>query len=132
MGLLSRHVSELKSEEFVLGVSSGYRSTEENEKSPLFGLESTKLQIVSSSANKKWIGFVAIDQSIGDASVGEAMQGKQFPARCLVTYRRVSSTEKKVFEGKTIEKDIEKLVVTGIEYISQVDLVDVKLPKAAG
>jgi hypothetical protein len=132
MGLLSRHVAELKSEEFVLGVSSGYVSDEKNEKSPLFGLESTKLQIVSSSANKKWIGYVAIDQSIADATVGQSMNGKLFPARCLVTYRRVSSTEKKTFEGQTIQKDIEKLVVTGIEYICQVDLVDVKIPKVAG
>ncbi len=129
MSLLSRHVAELKSEEFVLGVSAGWRSDGKDEK--FKDLESTKIMIVSAPQSKTWNGFTAIEQSVGDASVGEAMKGKLFPARCFITYRRVTQTEKKVVGTNAVVKDIEKLVVVAIEYIAQVDLVDVKIPKAA-
>lgn len=128
MSLLSRHVSELKSEEFVLGLSTGFKG---EEKTKFEGIESTKIVIVSIPATKKWTGFTAIEQSIADSSVGAAMVGKEFPARCFVTYRRVAAVEKKAVEGQLVSKDVEKLVVVGIEYISQVDLVDVKVAKAA-
>ncbi len=128
MSLLSRHVSELKSEEFVLGVSGGFVGEAGTK---FANLESTKLVIVAASASKNWTGFTAIEQSIADASVGASMKERSFPARCMVTYRRVTATEKKQVEGKEISKDVEKLVVTGIEYLSQVDLVDVKVSKAA-
>jgi hypothetical protein len=49
MGLLNRHVSELKSEEFVLGCSTGFKG---EEGSRFAGIESTKIVIVSTSA---WI-----------------------------------------------------------------------------
>jgi hypothetical protein len=128
MGLLSRHVAELKSEEFVLGVSTGFTGDPD---SKFKGIESTKIQIVSSPSSKNWTGYVAIDQTIADAKVGASMVGRLFPARCIVTYKRVAATEKKVVEGSTVTKDVEKLVVTGIEYLAQVDLVDVKIAKAA-
>jgi len=126
MSLLSRHVSELKSEEFVLGLSTGFKG----EANTAFeGIESTKIVIVSTPASKNWTGFTAIEQSIADSSVGAAMVGKAFPARCIVTYRRVAATEKKEVRGQLVTKDVEKLVVVGIEYVSQVDLVDVKVPE---
>lgn len=128
MSLLSRHVSELKSEEFVLGLSTGFKG-EANTK--FEGIESTKIVIVSIPATKNWTGFTAIEQSIADSSVGASMVGKSFPARCYVTYRRVAAVEKKAVEGQLVSKDVEKLVVVGIEYITQVDLVDVKVAKAA-
>jgi len=124
MSLLSRHVSELKSEEFVLGLSQGWRS----EPDAKVKAESTKLVIVAAPSSQKWTGFTAVEQSIADASVGESMVGKQFPARCLVTYRRQTAVEKKTYDGREISKDVEKLVVVGIEYLSAVDLVDVKVP----
>jgi|UPI0008304898 hypothetical protein len=127
MSLLSRHVSELKSEEFVLGVSTGFKG---EAGSRFEGLESTKLVIVAAPSSKNWTGFTAVEQSIGDASVGAAMIGKQFPARCLVTYRRQTAVEKKIVEGREISKDVEKLIVVGIEYLSAVDLVDVKVPES--
>lgn len=93
MSLLSRHVSELKSEEFVLGVSTGFKG---EAGSRFEGLESTKLVIVAAPSSKNWTGFTAVEQSIGDASGWVvAMIGKQFPARCLVTYRRQTAVEKR-------------------------------------
>ena len=65
MSLLSRHVSELKSEEFVLGVSTGFKG---EAGSRFEGLESTKLVIVAAPSSKNWTGFTAVEQSIGDAS----------------------------------------------------------------
>lgn len=124
MSLLSRHVSQLKSEEFVLGCSAGFKG----EAGTKFAdIESTKICIVASPASKEYTGFTAIDQQIGDASVGASMRGKAFPARCLVTYERRTGVEKKSFEGRETTKDVEKLVVVGIEYLCQVDLVDVKV-----
>lgn len=128
MSLLSRHVSQLKSEEVVLGVSHGFKGEEGTR---MANIESTKLAIISAPSSKNWTGFVAIDQTIADESVGKAMQGKQFPARCLLTYQRVTATESKTYDGKTITKDVEKLVVVGIEYITPVDLVDIKVKAAA-
>lgn len=128
MSLLSRHVSELKSEEFVLGVSHGFKGEQGTK---MADVESTKLAIVSAPASKNWTGFTAIEQSIADESVGKAMVGKQFPARCLLTYRRVTASESKTYDGKTITKDVEKLVVTAIEYVCPVDLVDIKVKAAA-
>lgn len=128
MSLLSRHVSELRSEEFVLGVSTGFKG---EDGSRFAGIESTKIMIVASPASKNWTGFTAIEQSVSDSSVGESMKGKAFPARCMVTYRRVSATEKKVVDGNAVSKDLEKLVVVAIEHLCQVDLVDVKLAKSA-
>jgi hypothetical protein len=128
MSLLSRHVSELKSEEFVLGVSHGFKG---EEGSRMAEVESTKLSIVAAPASKNWTGFTSIDQSIADESVGKAMIGKQFPARCLVTYRRVTASETKSYDGKAISKDVEKLLVVGIEYLSPVDIVDVKVKAAS-
>jgi hypothetical protein len=122
MSLLSRHVSQLKSEEFVLGVSTGFKG---DAGSKFDGIQSTKMEIVADPNSKNWTGFKGIEQTISDASVGASMVGKLFPARCLVTYRRVMATEKKQIEGNTINKDLEKLVVIGIEYICQVDLVDI-------
>lgn len=127
MSLLSRHVSELKSEEFVLGVSTGFKG---DAGSKFEGIESTKLAIVAAPASKNWTGFTAVDQTVADASVGLSMVGKQFPARCLVTYRRQTAVEKKVVDGREISKDVEKLVVVGIEYLSPVDLVDVKVSES--
>ncbi len=124
MGLLSRHVSELKSEEFVLGVSHGFAG---EAGSKLEGIESTKLSVVAVPSSKNWTGFVAIDQTIADVKVGQALKALQFPARCLVTYRRVTGVEKKSYEGREVSKDVEKLVVVGVEYLSPVDLVDVKV-----
>ena len=128
MSLLSRHVSEIKSEEFVLGVSTGFRGAKGDK---LEGIESTKLCIVAAPASKNWTGFTSIDQKISEAAVGEAMAGKQFPARCLLTYRRVTASESKSFDGRAVTQDVEKLVVVGIEYICPVDLVDIKVSKAA-
>jgi len=128
MSLLSRHVSELKSEEFVLGVSTGFAGEKGTR---MEGIESTKICIVAAPSSKNWTGFTAIDQKIADAEVGKSMVGKAFPARCFITYRRVTASEKKVIEGREVASDVEKLVVTGIEYICQVDLVDVKVSKAA-
>ncbi len=125
MSLLSRHVSELKSEEFVLGASAGFKG---EAGSRFEGLESTKLVIVAAPSSKNWTGFTAVEQTIGDAGVGAAMVGRQFPARCLVTYRRQTAVERKVIDGREISKDVEKLVVVGIEYLSPMDLVDVKVP----
>ena len=124
MSLLSRHVSELKSEEFVLGVSTGFKG---DAGTRFEGIESTKIVIVSSPASKHWTGFTAIEQAVADSSVGAAMVGKAFPARCLVTYRRVAAVEKKQQGEQLVTKDVEKLVVVGIEYVAQVDLVDVKV-----
>lgn len=126
MSLLNRHVSVLKSEEVVLGLSTGF-SGETGTK--FEGIQSTKLEIVAEPGSKNWTGFKAIEQTIGDASVGASMVGKLFPARCLLTYRRAMSTEKKQIEGNTITKDVEKLVVVGLEYICQLDLVDVVVAK---
>jgi hypothetical protein len=133
MGLLSRHVSELKSEEFVLGCSVGWVGEKRTDASgkELDALQSTKIEIVSQKASKNWTGYTGIMQSVADASVGASMVGRAFPARCIVTYRRVAATEKKTMEGSTIEKDVEKLLVVAMEYICQVDLVDVKIAKAA-
>lgn len=122
MGLLDKHVSVLKSEELVLGCSGGWRGEAGTKQADM---ESTKLVIVSESANKTWIGYTTVEQSLADASVGESMAGKQFPARCYVSYKRVAAVEKKVFEGRETSKDVEKLVVVGIEYLCPVDLVDV-------
>jgi hypothetical protein len=126
MSLLSRHVSELKSEEIVLGVSTGFKG---DAGSKFEGIESTKMEIIAKPAGKNWSGFKAIEQTIADASVGASMANKQFPARCLVTYRRVMATEKKQIEGNTVTKDVEKLVVIAIEHLAQVDLIDVVLSK---
>ncbi|MCS0582041.1 hypothetical protein NX784_10605 [Massilia pinisoli] len=128
MSLLSRHVSELKSEEFVLGVSTGFKG---EKGSKMEGIESTKIMIVSTPASKNWTGYTAIEQAVSNASIGESMTGRTFPARCMVTYRRVSAVENKTIENKTVSKDVEKLVVVGLEYLSAVDLVDVKVAKAA-
>ncbi|MEI6628325.1 MAG: hypothetical protein WCN27_02845 [Alphaproteobacteria bacterium] len=128
MSLLSRHVNELVSEEFVLGVSTGFKG---DVGSRFEGIESTKITIVSTPSSKNWTGYVAIDQTVADAKVGEQMASKSFPARCNVFYRRVASTEKKTIDGNTTTKDVEKLVVFKIEYLAQVDLVDVKVAKAA-
>jgi hypothetical protein len=95
------------------------------------GIESTKLVIVSTPASKNWTGYTAIEQAVASAAVGESMIGRTFPARCVVTYRRVSAVENKTIDNKTVSKDVEKLVVVGLEYLSAVDLVDVKVPKAA-
>jgi NH3-dependent NAD+ synthetase len=123
MSLLSRHVSELKSEEFVLGISGGFTG----EKGSRFeGVESTKLEIVSRPASKTWNGFKGVEHGIADSSVGASMAERQFPARCMVTFRRVTAVETKTMDGKSVSKDIEKLVVTGIEYLSAVDIVDIK------
>lgn len=128
MSLLSRHVSQLTSEEFVLGVSTGFKG----EAGTRFdGIESTKIVIVSTPASKNWTGYTAIEQAVADSSVGAAMAGKAFPARCNVTYRRVAAVEKKQMGDQVVAKDVEKLVVVGIEYVSQVDLVDVKVPAKA-
>lgn len=126
MSLLSRHVSQLQSEEFVLGVSHGFRGETGTR---MEGIESTKLSIVAAPSSKNWSGFVSIDQTISDSKVGEALKNKAFPARCLLTYRRVTASESKNYDGRVVEKDVEKLVVTGVEYICQVDLVDVKVQK---
>jgi hypothetical protein len=128
MSLLSRHVNELVSEEFVLGVSTGFKG---DAGTRFEGIESTKITIVSTPSSKNWTGYVAIDQTVADAKVGEQMANKLFPARCNVFYRRVASTEKKTIDGNTTTKDVEKLVVFKIEYLAQVDLVDVKVAKAA-
>lgn len=130
MGLLDRHVSVLKSEELVLGCSGGWKGEAGTKQADM---ESTKLVIVSESANKTWIGYTTVEQSIADASVGAAMSGKQFPARCYVSYKRVSAVEKKIFDGRETSRDVEKLVVVGLEYICGVDLVDIviKEKKAA-
>ena len=122
MGLLDRHVSVLKSEEFVLGMSGGWKGEGEQA-----GMESTKICIVATPASKTWIGFTSVDQKIADAGVGVAMLGKLFPARCLVSYKRVTSTVKSTFDGRETSKDIEQLLVVGIEYMSPVDLVDIKI-----
>ena len=126
MGLLDRHVSVLKSEEFVLGMSGGWKGEGDQA-----GMESTKICIVSTPASKSWIGFTSVDQKIADASVGAAMAGKQFPARCLVSYKRVTSVVKSSYEGRETSKDIEQLVVVGVEYLAGVDLVDIVVKKAA-
>lgn len=128
MSLLSRHVSELKSEEFVLGVSHGFKGEQGTK---MADIESTKLAIVSAPASKNWTGFTAIEQTIADESVGKSMVSKQFPARCLLTYRRVTASETKTYDGKPITKDVEKLVVVAIEYLCPVDLVDLKVKAAA-
>lgn len=122
MGLLDRHVGVLKSEEIVLGMSAGWKGEDKQA-----GMESTKICIVSTPSSKSWIGYTSIDQKISDASVGASMVGKVFPARCFVTYKRVSATVKSTFDGRETSKDIEQLVVTGIEYIAAVDFVDVKI-----
>jgi len=122
MGLLDKHVSVLKSEELVLGCSGGWKGEAGTKQADL---ESTKLVIVSESANKTWIGYTTVEQSIADASVGSAMAGKQFPARCYVSYKRVAAVEKKTYEGRETSRDVEKLVVVGLEYLCAVDLVDI-------
>jgi len=124
MGLLDRHVDVLKSEEFVLGMSSGWKGEAGSKQE---GMESTKICIVSKPSAKNWVGFTSIDQKIADAGVGAAMLGKIFPARCLVSYKRVTSTVKSSFDGRESSKDIEQLVVVGIEYLAAVDLVDIKI-----
>ncbi|KAF0162998.1 MAG: hypothetical protein FD157_3516 [Rhodocyclaceae bacterium] len=126
MGLLDRHVSVLKSEEFVLGMSAGWKGEDKQA-----GMESTKICIVATPSAKNWTGFTSVDQKIADASVGASMVGKVFPARCLVSYKRVTSTVKSTFDGRESSKDIEQLLVVGIEYIAPVDLVDIKVAKAA-
>ncbi|NTV93909.1 MAG: hypothetical protein HGA75_00635 [Thiobacillus sp.] len=127
MSLLSRHIAVLQSEEFVLGVSTGFRGDAD---SRFAGIESTKIVIVAAPASKNWIGYTTVEQSVADASVGESMVDKQFPARCRVTYKRVTASETKTYEGKSLTKDVEKLVVTGIEYLSPVDIVDCKVAPA--
>lgn len=124
MGLLDRHVSSLRSEEFVLGCSLGFKG---EAGSKFADIESTKIEIVSKPATKNWTGYKAVEQKVADESVGKAMAGKVFPARCLVTYERRSSTQSKTIDGKTVTSDIEVLVVTSMEYITPVDLVDVKV-----
>jgi hypothetical protein len=128
MGLLNKHVSELKSEELVLGTSGGWHGEvgSKNE-----GKQSTKIIIVSQSGKKDWNGFTAIEHGLTDASIGEGMKGKQFPARCVLTYRRLTVIDKKTYEGKTIESDVEKLVVIGVEYVCPVDFIDLKVQKVA-
>lgn len=128
MSLLSQHVAVLKSEEFVLGVSHGFRG---EAGSRFEGIESTKIMIVSTPASQNWSGYTAIEQAVADAKVGETLKNKKFPARCYINYKRVSATETKTYEGRQTSKDVEKLIVDSIEYISQVDLVDVKVTKAA-
>ncbi len=124
--LLSRHVSQLKSEEVVLGCSRGWKGEKEQE-----GMESTKLCIVAQPSQKNYNGYSGIDQKIADASVGKSMEGKQFPARCLVSYERQVGVQKSTFNGRETSKDVELLVVVGIEYLCPVDLVDVKVKAAA-
>jgi len=114
----------LKSEEFVLGSSSGFVGEKDTK---FAGIESTKICIVAPSGKRGWNGFTSVEHSIGNAKVGEAMVGKQFPARCLVSYQRVTAESKTMFEGRETTRDVEKLVVVGIEYLSPVDLVDVKV-----
>ncbi len=128
MSLLSRHVSQLKSEEFVLGSSLGFKG---EAGSRFAGIESTKLVIVAAPASKNWVGFTAVEKKIGSAEVGESMKGRAFPARCLVTYERKVTTENKVVENRAVSRDVEELVAIALEYICQVDLVDVKLAKVA-
>lgn len=122
MGLLDKHVSVLKSEELVLGCSGGWKGEAGSKQE---GMESTKLVIVSESASKTWIGYTTVEQSMADASVGESMVGKRFPARCYVSYKRVAAVEKKIFDGRETSKDVEKLIVVGLEYLCEVDLVDI-------
>ncbi len=123
MSLLARHVAQLKSEELVLGCSSGFKG----EAGTKFAdIESTKICIVGAPSSKGYNGYTGIDQKIADASVGKAMEGKAFPARCLVTYERRTAVQKSSFEGRETQKDVELLVVVGIEYLSQVDFADVK------
>lgn len=121
MSLLSRHVSELKSEEFVLGLSHGFKGTLDGK-----DVESTKITIVVAPSKKNWTGFTAIDHSVASEAVGKKMLDKQFPARCLVTYRRGSKSA----NGKDAVKDLETLEVVDVEYLSAVDLVDVKVPES--
>lgn len=132
MSLLSRHVNELISEEFVLGVSHGFSRDAGEElggKKLEKAIQSTKIVIVTPSASKSFTGYMAIEQKIADASVGAAMKDLQFPARCQVKYRRALTTQKSVMDGREVSKDVEILVVTGIQYMSAVDLVDVKVPE---
>lgn len=124
MSLLSKHIGEFKSEEFVLGMSGGFKGEAGTN---FAGIESTKIVIVSTPASKNWHGFTAIEQKIADAEVGKSMEGRGFPARCMITYKRVSGTEKKQTDRGLIEADVEKLVVVAIEYLCQVDLVDIKI-----
>lgn len=128
MGLLDRHISSIKSEEFVLGVSTGFKG----EAGTKFAdIESTKMEIVSRPVSKNWTGFQATEKKLADASVGASMVGRQFPARCLVTFERRSDKKTTVNDGRSTTTDIEILVATGIEYICAVDLVDVKEKKVA-
>jgi hypothetical protein len=128
MGLLNKHVSELKSEELVLGTSGGWHGEAGSLNE---GKQSTKIVIVAQSGKKDWNGFTAIEHGLKTASVGEAMKGKQFPARCVLTYARLTVIDKKTFEGKTIESDVEKLVVTAVDYVCPVDFIDLKVQKVA-
>ena len=128
MSLLKQHVAEIKSNEIVLGVSGGFKG---EAGSRFEGIESTKITVLAESGSKNWIGFTTIDQSIADASVGASLVGKEFPASCLVTYRRVAGTEKRLNDGVQTTKDVEKLLVVKIEYLCAADIVEKKLPKAA-
>lgn len=124
MGLLDRHVSILKSEEYVLGASHGFRGESDSKFS---GIESTKLSIVASPASKNWSGYTSVDQKMADASIGESLKDRQFPAKCLISYKRVTSSQNQVVDGRAVVKDVEMLVVVNVEYICPVDFQDAKL-----
>lgn len=125
MSLLDQHVSELRSNEIVLGCTAGWRGEAGTK---MEGMESTTIAMIARPDKKAWRGFNSVEHKVGSAEVGEYLQDKAFPAKCLVTYRRASSTEKKVVNGVETTKDVEKLVVTAIEWLCKVDLVEAKAP----
>lgn len=122
MGLLDQHVSQLKSEEIVLGVSAPWYGKDKQA-----GMESTGIEILARPGGD-WTGFRGVLQKVKDARIGEAMKGKQFPARCFVTYERQPGTMKSTYEGQASVKEVELLVVVGIEYICPLDVIELKIP----
>lgn len=128
MSLLNISTKQIVSKEVVFGVSGGFRGEAGTD---FAGVESTKITILADSLSKNWHGKTTVDQTLRDASVGEFLASKTFPALCNIYYERVAGSEKKINGGVQTNKDVEKLVVTKIDYINPIDIIELKTAKAA-
>lgn len=125
MGILTKRVSTVDSEEVVLGVSEPWKGEGEQA-----GMESTTIAILSESSRRGWSGFAGASHKSPTAVIGEKLRGKEFPALCVVKWKRGVQEQSRVYDGRASVKDVDTLIPVDVIYKCPVDLVEKVAGKA--
>jgi hypothetical protein len=127
MSLLSDHVVTFDLKEVVLGVSTKPYTGEAGTK--MEGIESFKFSVMAKPNQKNWNGWDSTIQKVGNASLAKPLMGKQFPAQCIISYTRETTSQTKEYDGKSVSSDLEKLVPVNIQYLHPVVILAAPIEK---